>query len=67
MFMWAGDASSLFVIASSVAGQPLVAGYRWILGTLLQVNLDVEHAERDAIEQVESRVEEPRAVDKVVP
>ncbi len=49
LFQWAGDAASLFVIASMVQGQPIAAAYRWRRGSLSQVDLHVEQVPTHAV------------------
>lgn len=45
LMMWAAGAEGLHVIAANVGGQqPTAAGYRWISGSLQQVNLHIEDA-----------------------
>jgi hypothetical protein len=41
LFLWGGDAASLFIIAAMVGKRPVAVGYRWA-GTLTQVKLDVQ-------------------------
>ncbi len=45
VFLWGGDASSLFILAAAVGRQPVAAGYRWVRGTLERVGLTVEAAD----------------------
>lgn len=45
LFTWAGGADALFIIAAQVGRQPVAAGYRWIAGSLEQVDLRVEAAQ----------------------
>jgi hypothetical protein len=57
LFMWSAGAEGLFVIAGAVGRQATAAGYRWINGSLQQVNLQVE----DADEAVDAPDQEVRA------
>ncbi|MCE5237126.1 hypothetical protein LLH23_01365 [bacterium] len=40
--LWSAGAEGLFIIAASVGQQPTAAGFRWINGSLQQVNLHIE-------------------------
>lgn len=56
LFQWSGSASSVFLVACEVQGQPLVAAYRFETGRLVQVDIRAEQApsNREAVSALAS-------------
>ena len=60
--LWSAGAEGLFIIAAQVGRQATAAGYRWISGSLKQVNLHIEDGQdAEALPQDEPDEEEVKS------